>query len=49
MTLQDLKTGMVVEMRDGRKRQQCTKEKKPFNGHWQQYGVVDVRSEFFGE
>ena len=23
MTLQDLKTGMVVEMRDGRKRQQC--------------------------
>lgn len=27
----------------------CSKEKKPFNGHWQQYGVVDVRSEFFGE
>lgn len=27
----------------------CSKEKKPFNGHWQQYSVVDVRSEFFGE
>lgn len=27
----------------------CSKEKKPFNGHWQQYDVVDVRSEFFGE
>ena len=27
----------------------CSKEKKPFNGHWQQYSVVDMRSEFFGE
>lgn len=27
----------------------CSKEKKPFNGHWQQYSIVDVRSEFFGE
>lgn len=26
----------------------CSKKKKPFNGHWQQYEVVDVRSEFFG-
>ena len=27
----------------------CSKEKKPFNGRWQQYSIVDVRSEFFGE
>lgn len=27
----------------------CSKEKKPFNGHWQQYSIVNVRSEFFGE
>lgn len=27
----------------------CSKEKKPFNGHWQQYSVVDMRVEFFGK
>ena len=26
----------------------CSKEKKPFNGHWQQYSVVDMRKEFYG-
>ena len=27
----------------------CSKEKKPFNGHWQQYSVVDMRKEFYGK
>lgn len=27
----------------------CSKERKPFNGHWQQYSVVDMRGEFFGK
>lgn len=27
----------------------CSKERKPFNGHWQQYSVVDMRVEFFGK
>ena len=25
----------------------CSRKKKPFNGYWQQYEVVDVREEFF--
>ena len=27
----------------------CSNEKKPFNGHWQQYSVVDMRKEFYGK
>lgn len=27
----------------------CSKEKKSFNGHWQQYSVVDMRKEFYGK
>lgn len=27
----------------------CSKDKKPFNGKWQNYDVVDVRREFFGD
>lgn len=27
----------------------CSKEKKPFNGHWQQYSGVDMRKEFYGK
>lgn len=27
----------------------CSKEKKPFNGHWQQYSVVYMRKEFYGK
>lgn len=27
----------------------CSKERKPFNGHWKQYSVVDMRGEFFGK
>lgn len=27
----------------------CSKEKKLFNGHWQQYSVVDMRKEFYGK
>lgn len=27
----------------------CSRKKKPFNGHWKHYDVVDMREEFFGK